>query len=450
MKRAAGLGFSAVAWAATLAMCTLIVFMIVPENFDYDSLGSAMPQAGSTISRLVWTALMCASALVILRYLSFAGRVLREMNPFLVAFAVVAAASLWWSIDPQFTARRLIRLATILLVTLAFVLAHGPRIQDVLRPMITAVLVGSIGMVLLFPDLAVERSPSPELAGAWHGLATQKNGLGSLAAIGTLFWLHAAMSREVRWFAAAGGLAVSLVCLLCSRSSTAILTTAFTAPLLMILLRPPRGLRRYVSWIAGLCASGLMLYSLAVLRLIPGFGILLSPIGTLTDKDPSFSGRTAIWNIVSEHIALNPVLGGGFGAYWVGPITGTASYEHVTRLFFYPTEAHNGVLDVVNDLGMLGGICLLGYLIVYLRQSLHLFARRRTLGALYLGLFFMQAIENMSESRWFNVLCVQFVILTLATVALARAQLDIRLQERVRNHAYGPGTARRRAISAWA
>ena len=121
---------------------------------------------------------------------------------------------------------------------------------------------------------------------------------------------------------------------------------------------------------------------------------------------------------MSEHIALNPIFGGGYGAYWIGPLTGTPAYDHVVRLNFYPTEAHNGYLDIINDLGALGGICLLGYLLVYLGQSLRVLMRARVQGALYVGLLFEQLIANLSESRWLNVLCVEFVIMTLATVAI--------------------------------
>jgi O-antigen ligase len=450
MRRASGTGFSVVACAAALALCALILFMIVPEDFDYESLGTAMPRAGNTTSRLMWIGLMGVGALVVLRYQRLGGAVLRQMNPFFVAIVVLAGASLAWSIDPEFTVRRLIRLGAIVLVCLAFVRAWGARIQDVVRPMITAVLVASIGMVLLLPTFALERSPSPELAGAWHGLATQKNGLGSLAAIGTLFWLHAILAKETRWPAGAAGLGISLLCLIYSRSSTSLLTTAAVAPLLILLIRAPQGARRYVPWIVGVCASGLMLCSLAALRLIPGLGMLARPLGVLTDKDPTFSGRTAIWHIVADHIALNPYLGSGFGAYWVGPITGTASYEFVMRLFFYPTEAHNGYLDVVNELGMVGGLCLVGYLFVYLRHSIYVFGHARAQAALYLAVFFEQLVENVSESRWFNVLCVQFVILTVTTFALARARFDLRLQERLHNHERGSGAVRRQPLSAWA
>jgi len=429
-------------WFTTLMMCTLIVFMIAPEDFDYASLGSPMPEEGNAMSRLIWIALLAGSALVVLRYVRLARGVLSQMNPFFLAFVGLACLSVLWSIEPEFTIRRLIRVAAICLVSLAFVLVPGRRIQDVLRPMITVMLLGSMVLVALSPTLGVERSTSPELAGAWHGLATQKNGLGSLAAIGTLLWLHAWLAREGRWPMILLGLAVSLLCLFNSRSSTSLLATAFAAPFMMVLIRSPRGLRRHMPWLVVLFATGLLLYSLAVLQLVPGLEFLLRPLEALTGKDPSFSGRTNIWGIVSESIGRHPILGGGYGAYWIGPVMGTAAYEHVTRLYFYPTEAHSGYLDIINDLGVLGGACLIGYLLVYLRQSLRVLARTRAQGALYLGLLFQQLIANMSESRWLNVLCIEFVIMTLATAALARTQLNHRLEEYYRRYERRSGLVR--------
>jgi len=436
-------------WASrvtTLLMCTLIVFMIVPEDFNYADINS-LPESGDALSRLVWLALLCGSAAVVLRFAVPALRVLRHFNAFFLAFLLLACASVAWSVEPEFTARRVIRLVTISLTALAFVLTRHRRIQDVLRPMVTVMLVGSIALVLLAPQWGIERSSAAELIGAWRGLATQKNGLGSLAAIGTLLWMHAWLAREARWQVVAAGLAVSLLCLFCSRSSSALLATAFTAPFMAALARPPGVLRRYMPYLVGVFAVGLLVYSLAVLRVVPGSETLLYPLESLTGKDPTFSGRTAIWDIVSEHIHYSPILGGGYGAYWTGPVPGTPSYEQVTRLFFYPTEAHNGYLDIINDLGSVGGACLFGYLLTYLRQSLTILAAARAQGALYLGLFFEQLIANLTESRWLNVLCIEFVIMTLATAAMARTLLEIHLQRQSKRYEHRSSLVRGRASS---
>jgi O-antigen ligase len=420
-----------------------MLFMVVPEDFDYASIGGPLPGSGNALSRLVWLLLLIASGTIVLRRLSLASAMLRQLNGFFVAFVLLALASVLWSEEPQFTARRLIRLVTIVLVALAFFLVPRRGVQEVLRPMITLLLFGSIALVVLAPDLAIERSGSSELAGAWHGLATQKNGLGSLAAISTLLWLHAWQAREARAPAVLCGTAISLLCLLCSRSSSSILATAFSAPLMMFLARTPQCLRRHMPWLVGIFAAALLLYSLAILRWVPGLEILLRLLVRVTGKDPTFSGRTAIWSIMSEHIAEHPALGSGYGAYWIGPTPGSQSYAHVTRLFFYPTEAHNGYLDVISDLGAVGGACLLGYLLVYLRQALRVLAAQRAQGVLYVGLFFEQLIANLSESRWLNVLCIEFVIMTLATAGLGRAELEYRIRDQGQARASRAGRARR-------
>jgi O-antigen ligase len=185
-------------------------------------------------------------------------------------------------------------------------------------------------------------------------------------------------------------------------------------------------------------------YSLAVLNLLPGSSVLLSPITTLTGKDLTFSGRTAIWEILREHMALSPYVGSGYGAYWV-LLPWSPSMIMKDRLYFYPTEGHNGYLDVMNDLGYLGAICLLGYLVTYLRQGLRLLAAVRPQGILYLTLLFEQLVANLTESRWFNVLSCEFTIMTIATVAMGRTLLDLNTQ---RQAAAAARTANRPAGAA--
>jgi O-antigen ligase len=168
-----------------------------------------------------------------------------------------------------------------------------------------------------------------------------------------------------------------------------------------------------------------------VLNLVPGLSFVLKPITMLTGKDLTFSNRTAIWDIIKEHIGSSPLLGTGYGAYWIGSLFRSPSFEMTRRLYFYPTEGHNGYLDVINDLGFVGFLVLLAYLTTYLRQGLRLYATVRSQGALYLALFFQQLIANLSESRWFNVLSLEFVIMTLATLCMGRILMQQRLDRSV-------------------
>lgn len=269
------------------------------------------------------------------------------------------------------------------------------------------------------------------LAGAWHGLANHKNGLGNLACIAMIFWFHALLSRQASWPMALLGCGIALTCLLLASSATSLVTTVFTLIFLSMLMRVPSMLRRYLPWLVVLFVAGLLVYSLALLEVIPGLARLLGPIGMITGKDMTFTGRTEIWEIMTAEIARHPLLGIGYGAYWAGPVPGTPVYEFVRLLNFYPASAHNGYLDILNDLGALGLLVLFGYLVSYVLQSLRLLSLDRAQAALYLALFLQQAITNLSESRWLSVQSVDFVIMTLATAALARSLLEQRLRQQM-------------------
>ncbi len=414
-------------------MWVLIGLMIVPEGFDYQSLTTAgAPSSGGAISRMLWLGLLALSIITILWRAGLAWLLARTLNPFLLIFVALAVASIAWSIDPSLSSRRLIRMVTIVVTCTAFGLMawHTRRYQNVVRPILTLMLLGSIFFGLGFPSLAIHQETAAELVGAWRGLANHKNGLGALSCIALIFWFHAWLTREVKLLPALAGGAVAMMCLVLSRSSTSLAAAAFVMIFLVALLRSPHGLRPYMPYLVSMLVATFLIYALAILNLIPGLGTLMAPITVLTDKDVTFTGRTQIWAILSEHIRYHPFLGTGYGAYWTaGPIAGTESYEFMWRMgSFYPGSAHNGYLEIVNDLGWAGLVCLIAYIITHVRQSLQLLGIDRNQGALYLALFFQQAITNLSETHWFSVLSVDFVIMTLATTALARGLLEHRLR----------------------
>jgi O-antigen ligase len=416
----------------TVMVWTLIVLMIVPEGFDYRMLVAGQtPESGGLLSRSLWLGLLTSGAILVIWRAALAQLLLRHLNTFLIAFVLLALASIAWSVEPMLTLRRDIRLLTIVLVCLAFAMLgwHERRLQSVVRPLLTLMLVASIVFGVVAPSLAIHQETSPELLGAWRGVTNHKNSLGALAGVTFLFWLHGWLAREVpAWRAVLGG-ALAVACMYLSRSATGSIATVFAAAFLVLLTQWPRALQPYFKYAIALVITTIAFYALAVLRLIPGQDVLLAPLTTLTGLDSTFTGRTAIWGIVNEHIALHPLLGTGYGAYWTGPNPQSPSYEFIARMGgFYPGSAHNGYLEVTNDLGWVGLLCLLGYMTAHLRQALRAMAINKAQAALYLTLFMHQVIANLSESHWLSVLSIHFVLMTLVTAALARLLLNHRLQ----------------------
>jgi O-antigen ligase len=259
-----------------------------------------------------------------------------------------------------------------------------------------------------------------------RGLTFGKNQMGQLASLGVVFWFHAWLGREVklRWVLLCG--ISALICLYWSHSSTSLIAAMFALPFMLMLRHWPKWLRRYTPYILGLFTLLILGYSLVVLKLIPGLDFLLTPISALTGKDLTFSSRTQIWDIINAHIIQHPWIGTGYSAYWTESLN-SPSHEMQRLLFFYPGEAHNGYLDVINDLGVVGGVVLLAYLFSFLRQSIRILAFDRHLGSLYLSLLFHQFFSNLSESHWFNYASVPFMIMSLASCTSARTLLQHRL-----------------------
>jgi exopolysaccharide production protein ExoQ len=418
------------AWVTSLMFAVMLLTLIVPSELFNGRVHDLVANQPSILFRTLKSALIVSSVLILAWRSALAVKLLRELNPFQVASAALMLLSTTWSIEPAITLFDSSLTCQILLVSTAFVLVgwHRQRLQDVLRPVLTLALVASLILGALSPNLGREFGTTFALAGAWRGVFAQKNALGDGAALGVVFWLHAWLAKETRFWRFAVSMGVCIACLILSRSSTSILVAVFVSLLLLLLMKGPAGKRGYVVVLSVLFVALILLYSLAVLKILPGLDFLLEPVVALTGKDMTFSGRTEIWAVVKEHIKLHPLLGTGYGAYWIGPLPRSPSIATMARYSdYYPGQAHNGYLDVINDLGYVGLVCLLGYIVVYLRQSVVLLRTDYTLAVLYLALLLYQLICNLSSADWFAATALDFVVTIQVVFALARAALDRRL-----------------------
>jgi O-antigen ligase len=428
-------------WVLSLMIWALIAYMVIPMNIADPGAEVDDMSKGNPLYRTIKLSLLALSGCFILWRPALSWLLLRWVNPFFIAFILLVAASLTWSIAPHYTIGRLVTMFSIVLPAFAFCLTgwHARRFQNVLRPVLTLIFVASLVVGIINPNLVTEVGDTISLSGSWRGLTSQKNVFGQISSFGVILWISGFIARDVKWWKALLGAAVSGICLVLSRSSTSLLATILVAGLMLLLIRAPPNLRRYMPIFVGLFAIITVIYAVAVLKLVPGLELLLTPITAITGKDLTFSNRTEIWAIVNENIDVHPIIGSGYGAYWIGPVPWSPSYVFLSRMYFYPTECHNGYLEIVNDLGFLGLVVLFGYLFTFVRQSLQLMRIDRSQGALYLCLFFQQAIMNLSESSWLYVSSASFDIMALATLCLARGLLEHRLRLYFGQAAPAPG-----------
>src|SRR5690606_8957204 len=93
-------------------------------------------------------------------------------------------------------------------------------------------------------------------------------------------------------------------------------------------------------------------------------------ITDLLEKDLSFTGRTIYWAYLFDEIFNKPILGYGFGTYWM------MGSEHIYKLFMAEglvlRSAHSGYLDLALQLGFMGMIVFVFMIGAHFKRALAL------------------------------------------------------------------------------
>jgi len=385
-------------------------------------------ETAGAIDRVVKICMIAMSCAVIAASWSNARQLVKNINPGLAAFMILIPMSAIWSIDSAATILRYTTLLSIVLLCLVIPLAGWDRrrLQQLTIPPVMTILVISLIVGSVAPEAVKEIGNDISLKDAWKGITFQKNQFGITASVAAILCCHRLIAPGKHSVWTLAGIVISFTCLILSRSNTSLLETLLALFFMFLVLRVPIIKQRFTTHVAIAVFVTILVYELAVQNLIPGVGKLLGPIMAMTGKDMTFSARSIIWDVVKAHIALAPWLGSGYGAYWTGlPDPNSPSYVFMSLMNFYPTESHNGYLEIMNDLGRVGLICLLAFLIFFLRQALQLMPYDRAQAALYLALLFQQMVDNLSESEWFSRTATCTILLLVST-CLSRARLEQR------------------------
>jgi len=276
-------------------------------------------------------------------------RAIRGMvrSPLLIALLLLTAATYFWSIMPDLTARRIPALLFTTLAGVALASRWSWRsLTEIIAGTLGALAVLSFLLGALLPDFGRMQELFP---GAWRGLWLEKNGLGHVMVKTTIFLLAAgvmAPERRKLWF----GLAVVSVALV-------ILSTSKTALLVLLLSLSAMG---FVAVVKSGPLRAVVATWLAVVVVIGG-ALLISAetdvVLGLLGKDATLTGRTEIWSGIMQQMSEHPWRGFGYGAVWDDPgFTGPKAWiGH--QAHFIPADAHSGWLEIYIALG-LGGVIL--------------------------------------------------------------------------------------------
>jgi exopolysaccharide production protein ExoQ len=272
----------------------------------------------------------------------------------LILMAVFFVVSVAWSIDPSTTLRRGVLYVFFVLGVIGVAAnLKGDEFMDLVSTICFVSAIASIVLLAVSPSLAVmaDSLGNPMFV---RGIFTHKNVLGQVMAVGTLASLHRIRASRRGRLRSVAKSAVFLVVAFVSKSSTSILIIVYLHCISGIIMLFRRGT---AARILGASLTVLLIPIFVTVALFPDF--FLEMVG----KDPTLTGRTELWEIVTNEIYQRPMLGWGYFAFWgsANPIAIAIS----TELGWTPAHAHNGLLELLLELGIIGAAI---FIVIFVRN----------------------------------------------------------------------------------
>ena len=256
--------------------------------------------------------------------------------------------------------------------------------------------------------------------GAWRGIYSHKNTLGKVMALSTitfLILLNSEGQKILPWLGLSGS--VTLILFSTSKSSLVI------AIVLLMLFPIYQSLRLRQDILAPVVLTTIVLIFGSFILLLSNADSILLSLG----RDATLTGRTELWERSLEMIKQRFFLGYGYHSFWEGwDSPGGYVWQAVG---WKPPSAHNGLLDLALDLGILGVVIFLaGFMVNLVRSFFWVRLSKDATGLLpliYLSFLFLANITESTLLERNNIFWVLYVAISLSTLTpLKGSDLEIK------------------------
>ncbi len=307
-------------------------------------------------------------------------------------FLIWSCLSLLWAVDPSITLTKLTILlgATIVGIYIGTVFNQRQQINLLFITLLVA-LICSVVFVLISPEYGIMTGYH---AGNWRGVFYHKNTFGKLvvlfAVLGAILICQAETLRK-RFVLTISLISSAMLVWLSDSAVSKVITIAMLFLFILLIFQIKNKQVLVPIWSS---ATALVL----------GMGLLLAGnlhvVFAALGRSSSLTGRVPLWEALIPMIQSRPWLGYGYGSFWLG--NRWPSSVIWNQIGWYPFHAHNGFLEILIDLGLVGlAFFLISYLIISLTAVRKLFAVRH-IGHMYrlwplLYLYFL-FLANLTES----------------------------------------------------
>jgi O-antigen ligase len=371
---------------------------------------------GSPLDRTVYTSLIAVAILILSTRKIRWGEVVQS-NRWVCALFFYMLVSILWSNFPDVSSKRWIRSLGDAVMVLVVVTESDPleAACSVLRRVMYIHFPLSMVFIKYFRHLGVSWDDfGVEM---WTGITTHKNVLGQVVLIGGIYCLFEII-RKWRNKKAVGIYSVYLIMALwlllaspVNKSNTSIALFILGVLLLFGLYSMKSKiaeLNRYVVScvvIVGIVLSGIAFFHEDVAQSVVTASVQAS------GRDMTLSGRTDMWSDLLTIASDNPILGVGYGSFWIGN-THNLWEKHLWR----PTQGHNGYIDVYLELGVIGLILLGGVVLSAYKDILKVLATDFEQGALRFLWLILIVLHNVTESSFLRGTVDMWFVFLLATI----------------------------------
>lgn len=275
--------------------------------------------------------------------------------------------SFLWSGAPEVTIRQAIAIFGTTLFSIYLV--HNFDINEYVKLLAISLLITivfSYFVIFLFPDLGISHIIDSE----WRGIFTHKNHLGVVSSLSVLIFLYLALTNNKWKWVWLIGLISSVGLLIGCESAAAVIVTIFIVGIILLLYLAKK--KPQLLW--GL-SLGLVFFVFFFVTLfsVPSVGQVLNFFG----KEGTLTGRVQLWDFCIFMAEKKPLLGYGYGAFWLGLDGPSAEIWPSINMGVGANHCHNGFIELVLAIGLIGlFITIIAYWVAIIRAAKYLMSKK--------------------------------------------------------------------------
>ncbi len=355
---------------------------------------------GSPIDRTILSILIIIGLIVILKRGVKFDKLIANNFWLFILFGFMFM-SLLWSNYPLLTIKRSVRTIGAFVMALIVLSEQDPEEASslVIKRVVFIVIPISIIFIKYFPEIGLVYDWVGSKS--FRGAAGSKNVLSQIAYVGGLFLVWDLLVHKKSGARIYNNISLILLSLWIlfgiegSRSMTGVILFTIGMIVLVGVLKfedKPSIVVTYVPFVVFIITVLLVIFSLYFHAI--NDSEIFTGFVTAVGRDATLTDRGILWNELL-HIGINnPILGEGYGSFWVGEHA-----KYVWNIFKWkPNQSHNGYIGIFLELGLLGLLFMVLTIISCIKTNALNLYHNYTWSSLKIALIIIIILNNFTES----------------------------------------------------